>query len=59
VQILRYAQDDKPMKIFAGIALTTVSLSLAAQSPPRQTESDAYTRYELLAPGSAKFRIIY
>jgi len=28
-----------------------------AQSP--QTESDAYTRYELLAPGSAKFRIIY
>ena len=33
--------------------------SLAAQTPPRQTESDAYTRYELLAPGSAKFRIIY
>ena len=27
--------------------------------PPRQTEADAYTRYELLAPGSAKFRIIY
>jgi hypothetical protein len=24
-----------------------------------QTESDAYTRYELLAPGTAKFRIIY
>lgn len=24
-----------------------------------QTESDAYTRYELLAPGSAKFRIVY
>ena len=33
--------------------------SLAAQTPPRQTESDAYTRYELLAPGSAKFRIVY
>src|ERR1044071_5830873 len=30
----------------------------AAQGAP-QTESDAYTRYELLAPGSAKFRIIY
>ena len=30
-----------------------------AQEPPRQTESDAYTRYELLAPGSGKFRIIY
>jgi hypothetical protein len=27
--------------------------------PPRQTEGDAYTRYELLAPGSGKFRIIY
>jgi hypothetical protein len=29
----------------------------AAQAP--QTESDAYTRYELLAPGTAKFKIIY
>jgi hypothetical protein len=28
------------------------------QAPP-QTDSDHYTRYELLAPGSAKFRIIY
>src|SRR3954462_3460961 len=40
--------------LFAGVA--------AAQSPsgpPRQTESDAYPRYELLAPGSAKFKIIY
>jgi len=27
--------------------------------PARQTDADAYTRYELLAPGSAKFRIIY
>jgi hypothetical protein len=25
----------------------------------RQTQSDDYTRYELLAPGSAKFRILY
>jgi hypothetical protein len=30
-----------------------------APAPARQTESDAYTRYELLAPGSAKFRIVY
>ena len=30
-----------------------------AQEPRRQTESDTYTRYELLAPGSGKFRIIY
>ena len=36
---------------------------LAAQQPdhmpPRQTEAGAYTRYELLAPGSGKFRIVY
>src|SRR5581483_2148502 len=30
-----------------------------AARPPAQTEADAYTRYELLAPGSAKFRIVY
>lgn len=29
------------------------------QSVPRQTEADAYTRYELLAPGTGKFRILY
>jgi hypothetical protein len=34
--------------------------ALAAQSGVApQTESDAYTRYELLAPGTAKFKIIY
>ena len=27
--------------------------------PARQTDADAYTRYELLAPGSGRFRIIY
>lgn len=31
----------------------------AAGGPPRQTQSDDYTRYELLAPGTAKFRILY
>jgi hypothetical protein len=39
--------------------LVGAHVSLPAQAPPRQTESDAYTRYELLAPGSARFRIIY
>ncbi len=33
--------------------------SLPASASAPQTESDAYTRYELLAPGSAKFRILY
>ncbi len=51
------------------LALTLSASLLSAQSPvrprptpgppARQTESDAYTRYELLAPGSAKFKIIY
>lgn len=31
---------------------------VAAQAPP-QTDADHYTRYELLAPGSARFRIVY
>lgn len=31
---------------------------VAAEAPP-QTEADGYTRYELLAPGSGKFRILY
>ncbi|HXT15216.1 MAG TPA: hypothetical protein VN706_06275 [Gemmatimonadaceae bacterium] len=39
------------------IAIGVAARVAAAQSP--QTESDAYTRYELLAPGSAKFKIIY
>lgn len=39
--------------------LLAAATSTAAQGPARQTESDAYTRYELLAPGSAKFRISY
>jgi hypothetical protein len=48
------------------LALVVMSASLGAQTPaptgnepPRQTQADDYTRYELLAPGSAKFRIIY
>ncbi|WP_411279157.1 hypothetical protein [Gemmatimonas sp.] len=39
--------------------LTSVVAAGAQTAPPRQTEADAYTRYELLAPGSAKFRIVY
>jgi hypothetical protein len=45
------------------VALALLTSTAVAQStpndPPRQTESDAYTRYELLAPGSGKFKIIY
>jgi hypothetical protein len=41
------------------LILACAALPLAAQQPARQTDADAYTRYELLAPGSAQFRIIY
>src|SRR6187402_1256775 len=30
-----------------------------AQTPQRQTQEDDYTRYELLAPDTAQFRILY
>lgn len=42
------------------LLMLLVPAALAAQATPaRQTDADAYTRYELLAPGSGKFRIIY
>jgi hypothetical protein len=40
---------------FAGLL---VAVPAAAQTAA-QTDADHYTRYELLAPGTAKFRIIY
>ncbi|MCE9602811.1 MAG: hypothetical protein K8S21_11460 [Gemmatimonadetes bacterium] len=45
-------------RILAFIALLPAVAS-SQPTPPRQTDADAYTRYELLAPGSGKFRIIY
>ncbi|HSQ31739.1 MAG TPA: hypothetical protein VLN49_17900 [Gemmatimonadaceae bacterium] len=44
---------------FAVAATAAEPIGAQATRPAPQTESDAYTRYELLAPGSAKFRIIY
>jgi hypothetical protein len=44
--------------LFGAVLALALSLSASAQSPV-QTQSDDYTRYELLAPGSAKFRILY
>jgi hypothetical protein len=47
-------------RLLACATATTLALvTAAAQEPARQTDSDAYTRYELQAPGSGKFRIIY
>ena len=43
-----------------GVALAMVALGgSVAWAAPRQSEADAYTRYDLLAPGSGKFRILY
>lgn len=42
------------------VALVIVSVaSAAAQPQQRQTQEDDYTRYELLAPDTARFRILY
>lgn len=49
----------------AGLALAALAAGGQAARPgtpeqaPEQTQADEYTRYELLAPGSAKFRILY
>ena len=47
---------SRPM--LAGALALAVAWPAGAQ-PPRQTQADDYTRYELLAPGSGKFRILY
>ena len=47
-------------RIAAAAALVCSVASVAlAQAPPRQTQEDDYTRYELLGPDTAQFRILY
>ena len=43
------------------VAWLTLAVPAWAQAPARRMpqEADGYTRYELLAPGSGKFRIVY
>ena len=36
-----------------------LAVPAGAQTPQRQTQEDDYTRYELLAPDTAQFRILY
>ena len=43
----------------AGAQSLPLQSRAAPNSAAAQLESDAYTRYELLAPGSSKFRILY
>jgi hypothetical protein len=52
----------RTLVLVALLALSTSGLQIrpAAQAPhPRQTQEDDYTKYELLAPDSAQFRIYY
>ena len=46
------------MRLTAAVAMF-VCASPAMGQAPRQTQADDYTRYELLAPGTGKFRILY
>ncbi len=50
-----------PARIGFGLVTLLVigGRELDAQAPPRQTSAGEYTRYELLAPASGKFRILY
>jgi len=40
-------------------AASAQSHSPAPSGPPAQTEADEYTRYEMLGPGTGRFRILY
>jgi hypothetical protein len=43
----------------AGVLIGLVAATAFAQTPQRQTQEDDYTRYELLGPDTAQFRILY
>jgi hypothetical protein len=47
------------MLVVTSASLGAQTLAPSGTEPVRQTQADDYTRYELLAPSSAKFRIIY
>lgn len=47
------------MRLFQSFALVGAFLAAPASAAPEQSEADGYSRYELLAPGSGKFRILY
>jgi len=51
--------EGRHIAITLAFAVASVVPASAQTAPPRQTDADAYTRYELLAPGSARFRIMY
>ena len=46
-------------RVIAAVAFLAVARVTDAQTPQRQTQEDDYTRYELLGPDTAQFRILY
>jgi hypothetical protein len=62
VDFTHLSPPTHPMRHFPTLLLAAAALiarPVYAQSVAAQTEADSYTRYELLTPGSAKFRILY
>jgi hypothetical protein len=47
------------MRLITAVGLGLAAAATSLAQAPRQTQADDYTRYELLAPGSGKFRILY
>ena len=47
------------LSIGLAVGHTPSAFGQGAATPPRQSQADDYSRYELLAPGSGKFRILY
>src|SRR5688572_19344681 len=47
------------MRLLAALLVLSFAAPSWAQPPQRQTQEDDYTRYELLGPDTAQFRILY
>jgi hypothetical protein len=57
--MMRVMRFRLSLSALAAVAALLSASAVAAQQPQRQTQEDDYTRYELLAPETAKFRILY
>ena len=53
------SRSPSPVKNWGGSAAAIVALFLATLAHAVPREANGYTSYELLAPGSGKFRIVY
>lgn len=54
-----FAERFRKARLTGGVFLVAASAFSAAEPPATPTETDEYTRYELLAPGTAQFHILY